>query len=162
MLEHIFLFSPLHDIGKISIPDNILLKPGKLTDEEFDVMKTHTSTGGEIIDQMLKNLGLDDLPHADILRNIVRYHHESMNGSGYQGLREDEIPIEARIVAVADVFDALTSARPYKEAWSNDRAFEFISSMAGSKFDKDCVAAMIDGRAEVEATQGKFREDPAG
>jgi len=159
LVEHIFLFSPLHDIGKIGISDSILLKPVKLTESEFDTMKTHAAKGGEIIDMMLKNLGLDEFPHAEILRNIALYHHEALNGSGYIGLMDEEIPVEAKIVAVADVFDALTSVRPYKEAWSNDSAFEFLQSMAGSKFDIDCVAALINCRDDVEAIQKRFQED---
>lgn len=162
LVEHIFLFSPLHDIGKIGISDSILLKPGKLTDLEFDVMKTHASKGGEIVDMMLKNLGLDEFPHAEILRNIALYHHEAINGSGYNGLTDQEIPIEAKIVAVADVFDALTSVRPYKEAWSNDRAFMFLQSMAGTKFDIDCVAALISCRDQVESIQQRFQENHLG
>ncbi|MHB9118205.1 MAG: HD-GYP domain-containing protein [Burkholderiales bacterium] len=162
IVEHIFLFSPLHDIGKISIPDSILLKPAKLTEDEFETMKTHTRKGGEIIDMMLNNFALDGFPHTDILRNIALHHHEAVNGSGYGGLTDEEIPIEAKIVAVADVFDALTSVRPYKEAWSNDKAFEFLHAMAGSKFDSDCVAALANCRAEVEMIQEKFREDRIG
>jgi HD-GYP domain-containing protein (c-di-GMP phosphodiesterase class II) len=162
LVEHIFLFSPLHDIGKIGISDGILLKQGKLTESEFDTMKTHAAKGGEIIDMMLANLGLDEFPHAEILRNIALYHHEAINGSGYNGLMDEEIPIEAKIVAVADVFDALTSVRPYKEAWSNDRAFLFLQSMAGTKFDSDCVAALINCRDAVEAIQERFKEDYLG
>jgi HD-GYP domain-containing protein (c-di-GMP phosphodiesterase class II) len=162
LIEHIFLFSPLHDIGKIGISDSILLKPGKLTEAEFETMKTHASKGAEIVDMMLKNIGLDEFPHAEILRNIALYHHEAINGSGYNGLMDDEIPIEAKIVAVSDVFDALTSSRPYKKAWSNDRAFMFLQSMAGTKFDIDCVAALISSRAEVEAIQNRFKEDKLG
>ena len=162
LVEHIFLFSPLHDIGKIGISDSILLKAGKLTDAEFETMKTHASKGGEIIDMMLKNLGFDEFPHAEILRNIALYHHEAINGSGYNGLMDQEIPVEAKIVAVADVFDALTSARPYKKAWSNERAFLFLQSMAGTKFDADCVAALINRRAEVDAIQKRFKEDHIG
>jgi len=162
LVEHIFLFSPLHDIGKIGISDSILLKAGKLTKAEFDTMKTHASKGGEIIDMMLNNLGFDEFPHAEILRNIALYHHEAINGSGYNGMMDDEIPVEAKIVAVADVFDALTSARPYKEAWSNERAFLYLQSMAGTKLDSDCVAALINRRDEVEAIQKKFKEDHIG
>ena len=162
LVEHIFLFSPLHDIGKIGISDSILLKPGKLTESEFNTMKTHASKGGEIVDMMLKNLGLDEFPHAEILRNIALYHHEAINGSGYNGLMDEDIPIEAKIVAVADVFDALTSVRPYKEAWSIDRAFLFLQSMAGTKFDIDCVNALITCRAEVELIQRRFKEDHIG
>jgi HD-GYP domain-containing protein (c-di-GMP phosphodiesterase class II) len=162
LVENIFLFSPLHDIGKIGISDSILLKPGKLTDTEFCTMKTHAMKGAEIIDMMLKNLGFDEFPHAEILRNIALYHHEAINGSGYNGLTDKEIPIEAKIVAVADVFDALTSVRPYKEAWSNDRAFMFLQSMAGSKFDNDCVDALINCRDEIEGIQKRFKEDHLG
>lgn len=162
LVEHIFLFSPLHDIGKIGISDSILLKPSKLTATEFDTMKAHVTKGGEIIDMMLGNLGLNEFPHAEILRNIALYHHEEINGSGYNGLLDEEIPIEAKIVAVADVFDALTSVRPYKEAWSNDRAFLFLQSMAGTKFDIDCVAALVKCRNEVEAIQKRFKEDLIG
>ena len=158
LVEYIFIFSSLHDIGKIGIPDSILLKPARLTDAEFDTMKTHTMKGSEIVDRMLGNLGLNDLPHAEILRNIVLHHHEAIDGRGYGGLMGAEIPIEAKIVAVADVFDALTSIRPYKEAWSNDKAFEFLRSMAGSKFDSDCVAALINCRSEIEAIQAEFKE----
>jgi len=162
LVEHIFLFSPLHDIGKIGISDSILLKAGKLTEAEFDTMKTHASKGGEIIDVMLKNLGFDEFPHAEILRNIALYHHEAINGSGYNGLVDEDIPIEAKIVAVADVFDALTSVRPYKEAWSNDSAFAYLKSMAGTKLDNDCVAALIDCRDKVEVIQKRFKEDHIG
>lgn len=163
LVEHIFLFSPLHDIGKIGIPDSILLKPAKLTDEEFELMKTHTQKGTEIIDQMLENFGLNDMPHVGILRNIALHHHEALNGSGYPGgLVEEEIPVEAKIVAVADVFDALTSQRPYKEAWSNDRAFALLREMAGTKFDRDCVEALVAVREEVEVVQRRFKEDPLG
>ncbi len=162
LVEHIFLFSPLHDIGKIGISDAILLKPGTLTQAEFDTMKTHAAKGGEIIDTMLSNLGLNEFPHAEILRNIALYHHEALNGSGYNGMMNEDIPPEAKIVAVADVFDALTSIRPYKEAWSNDKAFEFMQSIAGSKLDEDCVAALIKCRDEVEAIQKRFKEDLLG
>lgn len=162
IVEHIFMFSPLHDIGKIGISDSILLKPGKLSEAEFETMKTHTMQGGEIIDMMLKNLGLDGFPHADILRNIALHHHEAVNGSGYHGLTDRDIPLEAKIVAVADVFDALTSIRPYKKAWSNDDAFEFLRSMVGSKFDRDCVDALISCRGEVESIQKRFQEDHFG
>jgi len=162
LVEHIFLFSPLHDIGKIGISDTILLKPGKLTDSEFDTMKSHAVKGGEIVDMMLKNLGLDEFPHAEILRNIALYHHEAINGSGYFGMLDGDIPVEAKIVAVADVFDALTSSRPYKEAWSNERAFVFLRSMAGSKFDSDCVSALISCRDQIEEIQNKFQEEQLG
>jgi HD-GYP domain-containing protein (c-di-GMP phosphodiesterase class II) len=163
LIEHIFLFAPLHDIGKIAIPDDILRKPGTLDDRERKIMRSHTAKGREIIDVMLNNFGLDGLEHIDMLRNIALYHHEAMNGSGYpKGLRGEEIPIEARIVAVADIFDALTSCRVYKQAWSNDEAFTMLRRMAGSQIDRHCVEALIVRHEEVETIQARFKEDPYG
>jgi len=163
LIEHIFLFAPLHDIGKIAIPDEILRKPGTLDDAERTIMRSHTAKGREIIDVMLNNFGLDGLEHIDILRNIALYHHEAMNGSGYpKGLRGENIPIEARIVAVADIFDALTSRRSYKNAWSNDDAFATLRRMAGSQIDQECVEALIARRVEIEEIQTRFKEDPYG
>jgi len=162
-IEHIGLFSPLHDIGKVGIPDNILLKPGKLSDEEFDIMKSHTLKGRELVDQLLQNFGMSSFRHAAILRNIAQYHHEFMNGSGYPyGLKGDEIPLEARIVAVADIFDALSSKRPYKKAWSNDKTFDTLKEMAGTKLDSDCVNALINNVRTVENIQRLYREDSLG
>ena len=162
-IEHVFLFSPLHDISKIDVPDNILLKAGKLNTDEYKVMKTHTLKGREIIDHMLENFGLENFQHIDMLRNIAEFHHETINGKGYPlGLHNSEIPIEARIVAVADVFDALTSRRPYKEAWSNDDAFAMLQRMAGIELDNDCVNALIKNRDEVEIIQHRFQENPYG
>lgn len=162
-VEHIFIFAPLHDIGKIAIPDEILLKKGKLTAEEFEVMKTHTLKGHEIIDHMLADFRLDGSSHASVLRNIALYHHEAMNGSGYPyGQKGDEIPIEARITGVADVFDALTSKRPYKEAWSIDAAFQYLIELADSRFDRDCVGALVRNRQAVEEIQAQFAEDKLG
>ncbi len=162
-IEHIFMFSPLHDIGKIGIPDSILLKPGKLTEQETRVMHTHTNLGREIIDDLLQNFALNNLAHADVLRNIATYHHEAVNGSGYpEGRSGDQIPLEARIVAVADVFDALTSRRSYKQAWSNEQAFAALKELAGQKLDNACVAALISQRDEVEKIQQQFKEDSLG
>jgi HD-GYP domain-containing protein (c-di-GMP phosphodiesterase class II) len=158
-IEQIFIFAPLHDIGKIGIPDRVLLKPGKLDDAERALMMTHAQRGRELIDQMLGNFELGDTPHIDILRNIAELHHESVDGSGYpHGIRGADIPIEARIVAVADVFDALTSRRPYKPAWSIDEALAALQRLAGFKLDTDCVAALIEHRDKVEEIQAQFRE----
>jgi HD-GYP domain-containing protein (c-di-GMP phosphodiesterase class II) len=162
-VEHIFLFSPLHDLGKISIPDKILLKPGKLSPDEFDVMKTHAERGRRMVDSLLSNFGLDSVGYVDVLRNIAQYHHEAVDGSGYpQGLKAGLIPIEARIVAVADIFDALTSRRPYKQAWSNDKAFATLREMAGEKLDRDCVQVLLDQREEVERIQRTYQENEFG
>ncbi len=162
-VEQIFRFAPLHDIGKIAIPDSILLKRARLDEREFSIMKSHTLKGGEIIDEMLEHFGLNGLDHSEVLRNIAEYHHEAMNGAGYpRGLMGNEIPIEARIIAVADVFDALTSQRPYKEAWSNQRAFDTLRTMAGRQLDPQCVEAFIAQREQIEEIQRLFEENPYG
>lgn len=162
-IDHIFLFSPLHDIGKISIPDHILLKPGKLSDDEYEIMKTHATKGREMIDDLMDNYNLERFQYIDMLRHIAEFHHEAFDGSGYpRGLAEEAIPIEARIVAVADVFDALSSKRPYKEAWTNDKAFDILKRLAGTKLDSRCVEALMNNREEVEQIQQQFREDEYG
>ncbi len=162
-IEHVFMYSPLHDIGKIAIPDRILFKPGALDENELNVMRTHSRKGREIIDDVLSNFGLDGVQQINILRNIAEYHHESMDGRGYpSGLKGAEIPLEARIVAVADIFDALTSRRPYKDAWTNDDAFALLNRMAGEKLDGECVNALVDNRDEVERIQQQFQENPLG
>lgn len=133
-IETIFKASPLHDIGKVGIPDRILLKPGKLTGEEFEIMKTHVRIGYETLAKVgaqyqqktFIKMGLD----------IVLYHHEKWNGSGYQaGLSGEQIPLSARIMAVADVYDALRSKRVYKEAFSHEKSVEIIAEGRGSHFD---------------------------
>jgi len=162
-IEHVFMFSPLHDIGKIGIPDRILLKPDKLDDAEWEIMKTHARKGREMIDKIVSNFGLENFRHMDVLRNIAEHHHECVNGSGYpDGRTRDQIPLEARIVAVADVFDALTSTRPYKEAWDNGRAIAMLRQLTGDQLDADCVEALIENMEKVEAIQRQFEEDRYG
>jgi len=162
-IEHIFMFSPLHDIGKIAIPDDILMKPDSLDDDEMKIMKTHAEKGREIIDEILDNFALKGINYVDILRNIAESHHEAMNGSGYpHGKSGDEIPLEARIVAVADIFDALTSKRPYKEAWSNEMAFTELRKLATDKLDQDCVNALLENEHEIDFIQKQFKENIIG
>jgi len=162
-IEHIFMFSPLHDIGKIGIPDDILMKPDKLDLQEMEIMKSHTIKGREIIDDILINFGLDGVDYVNILRNIAEFHHESVNGAGYpSGIRGDDIPLEARIVAVADIFDALTSRRAYKSAWTNEAAFEALQQLAGEKLDQDCVNALLENSEEIEKIQQRFKQDYFG
>ena len=128
--------SLLHDLGKVCIPDSILLKPGTLTKEEFEQIKAHARTGGEI----LKNSSSAFLKVAE---KIARYHHERWNGTGYEGLVGPSIPLEARICAVADVFDALRSDRPYKEGWKHETAVAEIRRLSGSHFDPEVVEAFM-------------------
>ncbi len=162
-IAHVFMFSPLHDIGKVGIPDSILLKPGELDDNEKLIMGTHSVKGREMIDKLLENFGLENFEHIDMLRNIAEFHHESINGQGYPlGLKGGDIPLEARIVAVADVFDALTSARPYKTAWSNDIAIRELKKIAGEKLDQDCVDALLQNLDEVKKIQKQFDDNAYG
>ena len=162
-IEHVFMFSPLHDIGKIGIPDDVLMKPGRLDAEEMEIMKSHAVKGREIIDEILMNFGLDGVDYVDILRNIAEFHHEAVNGNGYPaGKKGGDIPLEARIVAVADIFDALTSERCYKGAWTNEQAFETLSMLAGEKLDQDCVKALLDNIEEIETIQQQFKQDIYG
>lgn len=152
-LERIVKASPLHDIGKIGIPDAILLKPGKLSPEEFDVMKTHCRIGGGAIRRAIANAEIlkedrpaDTTPSSLLFleeaETIAAFHHERWDGTGYpNGLKGDEIPLSARIMALADVFDALTSDRPYKSAWSVDEAVAYIREQRGGHFDPDIVDA---------------------
>ncbi|MBI3561114.1 MAG: HD domain-containing protein [Gammaproteobacteria bacterium] len=162
-VDHIFMYSPLHDIGEIGIPDHILLKPATLTDQELLVMRSHTERGRVMIDDLLASFGLDALQHVNILRNIAEFHHEAINGRGYpRGLKGKEIPLEARIVAVADVFDALTSRRSYKDAWTNDDAFATLQRLAGEKLDNECVSALMTNRKEIDAIQTRYKEAVLG
>lgn len=159
-VETVFWFAPMHDIGKIAIPDHILMKPGKFTPEEFEIMKTHTTKGREIIDDMLSHFNLNNAKFIPMLCNIAEFHHENIDGSGYPfGLKGSDIPIEARIVAVADVFDALTSVRPYKKAWSNDEAFSELLELANWKVDRRCVDILISNRRKIEEIQFLFQDN---
>jgi len=141
----IFLAAQLHDTGKIGLPDSILLKPGRLTAEEIEAMRRHTVMGGEVLRD-----GTSDL--VVMAHDIALYHHERWDGTGYPyGLAGETIPLPARIVAVADVLDALRSERPYKRAWDATRALEEITRLSGSAFDPRCVDAMLRAWPEIEA-----------
>lgn len=157
-VQHILLFAPLHDIGKIAVPDRILLKPGKLDAGERAIMQTHVEKGVEMIDRILGDIGLQQGADSRLMRNIVRFHHEYLDGSGYPaGLRGDEIPLEARIVTVADVFDAMTSMRPYKLAWPMEDALRELDRMASAgKVDPLCVAALHQQAQAVQDIVRKF------
>jgi putative two-component system response regulator len=145
--------APMHDIGKVGIADNILLKPGRLTPEEFDVMKQHAVFGYEI----LKGSSSKVLQAG---AEIARAHHEKFDGTGYPaGLSGDNIPIFSRIVAVADVFDALTSERPYKKAWTLERASEHIKANVGTHFDPACVQAFFEQWDDVLEIRKRFTDE---
>ncbi|MGN0038652.1 MAG: HD domain-containing phosphohydrolase [Coriobacteriales bacterium] len=148
--ERIITAAPLHDFGKIAIPDSILNKPGKFVPEEYEVMKQHAQKGAGIVAQILQNS--DDLQFKDIAVNVAHYHHEKWDGSGYPcGLAGEEIPLEARIMALADVFDALVSKRVYKEMYSFDKAFRIIEESSGSHFDPQLCGAFLECREQIEA-----------
>ena len=160
MAEQIYLFAPLHDVGKIGIPDDVLLKPGKLDPDERLIMETHVARGVEIVDRIIQRLKAEQLPNTQILRNIVRCHHEFLDGSGYpRGLKNSDIPIEARIVTVADIFDALTSERPYKEALSLTASFAVLDRMvADGKIDVRCVDELKHHQDEVLKIRSTHRD----
>lgn len=162
-IELLFLFSPLHDIGKVGVPDSVLLKPGGFNTEERKVMRTHVDLGNRMVERLVQDFNLGTVAGIAILRSIVAGHHEFLDGSGYPlGLRGDAIPLEARIVTVADIFDALTSRRPYKEAWALDEAFKTLGEMADEgKIDRACVDALLHNREEVTAIMEHFSESPA-
>jgi len=131
--------SALHDIGKIGISDGILLKPGKLTPDEFDVIKTHTSIGSEIIDRISATLPDNDM-YLRYAKDICHYHHERWDGNGYPtGMKEDEIPISARIISIVDVYDALASPRCYKGAYPHEVSVDIIMEGRGTQFDPNIV-----------------------
>jgi len=160
-IERIFEFAPLHDLGKIGIPDKVLLKPGSLTPGEKELMKSHTTRGLEMVEDIARNFGLEHLEGLDLLCHIAEDHHETLDGKGYpRGLKGEAIPLEARIVAVADVFDALTSVRPYKTAWSNEEAFATLRKLAKDKLDSDCVEALVQNEEKVREIQARFQDAP--
>lgn len=141
--------APLHDIGKIKISDSILNKPGRLTPEEFDVIKTHTIEGAKIIEQTLRNIENND--YIETAEQMALYHHEKWNGTGYpMGLAGEQIPLCARIMAVVDVFDALTSKRVYKDAFSVDKAIDILKESSGSHFEPELVDEFIKIRSKIE------------
>lgn len=159
-IEYIHTFASLHDIGKIGVPDRILMKAEPLDEAEWLIMRQHVDIGTKMVDDIVADLGLVDDEAATVMRNIVWTHHERCDGSGYpRGLTLDEIPLEGRIVAVADVFDALTNRRPYKEPWTNQRAIESLEQYASARFlDPDCVSALLHDRDALERIQHLFAD----
>jgi putative two-component system response regulator len=152
-LELLLQSAPMHDVGKVGTPDMILLKPGKLTEEEFAIMKEHASIGYEILNESNSNV-------LKVAAEIARTHHEKFDGTGYpRQLKGNAIPLFGRIVAVADVFDALTSERPYKKAWSVEQASKLIRDSSGTHFDPVCVEAFFTEFEEVLAIKNQFLDE---
>ena len=151
--EIMFRAAPMHDVGKIGVPDYILLKPGALDEAEFEIMKQHTVIGHRI-------LGGSSSELLQVAADVALTHHERWDGAGYpERRRENQIPIGGRIVAVADSYDALTSRRPYKRGWPAELAWEFLAKNAGVRFDPDCVAAFQRGRAEADAARESLPDE---
>lgn len=145
--------APMHDVGKVGIPDHILLKPGKLDPDEFEVMRQHPVIGHQILSD-------SDSPLLEMAAQIALTHHEKFDGSGYPvGLKGHAIPQVGRIVAVADVFDALTSVRPYKPAWELDRAVNFLREQSGTHFDPECVDGFLGQMDRIMAVRQRFKAD---
>ena len=149
--------APLHDFGKIAIPDNILNKPGKYDSNEYEIMKLHAQKGAGIVARILQNS--DDLQFKNIAVNVAHYHHEKWDGTGYPcGISHEEIPFEARIMAIADVFDALASKRVYKERFSYENAFQIIESYSGSYFEPSLCKAFLECRSSIETFYNSIQE----
>lgn len=155
LLRRVEKAAPMHDLGKIAISDSVLRKPGKYTEEEFNEMKLHSAEGAKIVENILG--GVEDDEFVQIAKNIAHYHHEKWNGRGYpEGLSKTDIPVEARIMALADVFDALVSKRCYKEAFSYDKAFAIIEESLGEHFDPELGRVFLDCREELTAMYDSF------
>lgn len=156
-LDQIGWASSLHDIGKIAIPDNIILKPGKLTDDEFELIESHTTKGAEII---LHSVRLNDKAIFDYAYDIARHHHEKYDGKGYpDGLKGDEISIAAQLVSLADVYDALVSKRVYKAAYEPDKAYQMIMGGHSGAFSPQLLKAFEEVRAEFESILAQYHDE---
>lgn len=154
-VRNLCLAAPMHDIGKISVPDVILQKPGKLTEEEFTLMKGHTENGGKIVNETFGHLGKEEYTH--MAYQVARYHHEKWNGKGYpEGLERKNIPLCARIMAIADVFDAVSEKRCYRDAMPLDKCFSIIEEGSGQDFDPVLAEVFLESREKVEQIHRTF------
>jgi putative two-component system response regulator len=159
-IEYMYKTAPLHDIGKVAIPDAILLKPGKLTEDEWVTMKRHCEAGKNAIVSAAKEFGENEGAFLGYAADIAYCHHERWDGSGYpRGLRGDDIPVSARLMAVADVYDALTTRRVYKPAFSHEESVALMMKGRGSHFDPDMVDAMQSIVARFQAIANRYRDD---
>ncbi len=155
-IENIYIVSPIHDIGKVAIPDNILLKPGKLDADEFTIMKQHAKHGGDILRKLMEEI---DFPTFKMAYNVANSHHERFDGKGYpDGLKGNEIPIEARIMTVSDVFDALLSKRVYKPAFDKEQVREIVEQENGGLFDPMIAGILLDNFDEFIGIYQKFAD----
>jgi response regulator RpfG family c-di-GMP phosphodiesterase len=146
-IHRIRFYAPFHDIGKYRIPDEVLFSDKKFSPQEREIMNKHPVFGEEIIDEVARICDLNNTPREELtfVKNIIRYHHEAYDGTGYpEGLSDSNIPLEARIVTLADVFDALLSKRPYKEPWNMTDVIQFIQEKSGTLFDPLCVKALLE------------------
>ena len=160
-LRMVYLTSPLHDIGKVGIPDRILLKPGKLTAEEFEIMKQHAQIGSDTLDAALQTR--PDAQFLKMARDIAHSHHEKFDGSGYpSGLKGQNIPLCGRIVALADVYDALTTKRVYKPAFSHEESRAIILEGSGKHFDPAIVDAFLESESKFVAVRQRFSDEEIG
>lgn len=147
-MKNLVMAAPMHDVGKIAIPDAILQKPGKLTEEEYEIMKTHAKRGGKIIQETFGHMGDDE--YEKMAYEVATYHHEKWNGKGYPaGLSQEEIPLCARIMAVADVFDAVSAKRCYRDALPLEECFHIIESGSGQDFDPIIAAVFLDLKEKI-------------
>ena len=160
MIDLLYKSAPLHDIGKIGIPDAILLKPGKLTVDEFEIMKTHTTLGRRAIEEAERRLGMR-VAFLTVAKEIAYSHQEKWDGSGYpEGLRGDAIPVSARLMALADVYDALISRRVYKPAFSHEQACAALVKGRGTHFDPDIVDAFMEIAADFWRISQQYPDPP--
>jgi putative two-component system response regulator len=159
-IEQIAKSAPLHDIGKVAIPDNILLKPGRLTDDEMVVMRTHSMKGWEMLRRAAARMGQQGSLYLHYGMEIARHHHERWDGQGYPDrLAGTDIPLSARLMAVADVYDALISRRPYKEPMSHDAARAYIEAHSGAHFDPQIVAGLCATHGELQRIAHEWSDD---
>lgn len=157
-IDMLYKSAPLHDIGKVGVPDRILLKPGRFDSDEMEIMKTHTTLGRDAILQAERELGLE-MPFLLHAKEIAYCHQEKWDGSGYpQGLAGEDIPISARLMAVADVYDALISKRVYKDGMSHEQAVKIMSEGSGSHFDPDVIAAFLELQTEFQDVAVRYAD----
>lgn len=160
-IEAIFKTTPLHDVGKVGIPDSVLLKPGKLTDEEYALMKEHVRLGVDAINAEIEDEDVDS--YLKTAMRIIGYHHEKYDGSGYpNGLCGKDIPLEGRLMAVIDVYDALTSKRVYKKAFLHDDSLEMMMAESGKHFDPDILDAFLEIKEQIQVIAIKYRSKKEG